>query len=77
MPYPDVRWEREGDIPLPETASLRSGMLKIRDVTVEDAGVYKCIADNGVGSPVMKQVTLEVIGKCSLWDNHQGCKYKW
>ena len=43
-----------------------SGSLKIPHVAMQDAGVYECIAENRAGSPVRKEVTLEVIGEWFL-----------
>jgi len=40
------------------------GTLELIGLARSDAGGYTCIADNGVGSPALKQVHLEVAGTC-------------
>ncbi|XP_072049440.1 cell adhesion molecule-related/down-regulated by oncogenes-like [Amphiura filiformis] len=61
IPYPGVRWQKQGSEELPESATQRSGMLKILRCYITRCGVYECIAENAVGSPVVKEVTLQVI----------------
>ena len=39
------------------------GTLEIIGLGRADSGMYTCIADNGVGSPALKQVQLDVSGK--------------
>ena len=64
-PSPSVRWQRRGDqgVLLPERAVQHLGSLKIPDVSVDDAGVYECVVENRLGTPVMQEVVLEVIGE--------------
>lgn len=35
-------------------------MLKINQVSVQDRGIYYCIADNGIGAPAKRTVNFEV-----------------
>ncbi|KAM4676290.1 contactin-1 [Discoglossus pictus] len=42
-PIPSIRWLKNG-------ASYGKGELRIRGLTLEDAGMYQCIAENSVGS---------------------------
>lgn len=41
---------------------LVDGSLQIIGLRSNDAGVYHCAADNGVGPPVEREFTLEVTG---------------
>uniref|UniRef100_A0A0K2SVD6 Ig-like domain-containing protein n=1 Tax=Lepeophtheirus salmonis TaxID=72036 RepID=A0A0K2SVD6_LEPSM len=64
-PEPVIKWEKlherlpKGDIRVEERLS---STLTLSDVTRHHAGVYKCIADNGVGdSPVEQEIHLQVL----------------
>ena len=61
-PVPAIRWLQNGQtIPMDDHYSLDGhGELVIDDSTVLDEGQYTCEADNGVGYPVMRTVTLTV-----------------
>lgn len=39
-----------------------SGDLQIVQVHRSDSGTYVCVADNGIGAPVQREVTLNVAG---------------
>lgn len=41
---------------------LPDGSLQIVNVLRSDAGVYICVANNGVGHPLQKEFELRVIG---------------
>uniref|UniRef100_A0A2K5MC43 receptor protein-tyrosine kinase n=1 Tax=Cercocebus atys TaxID=9531 RepID=A0A2K5MC43_CERAT len=61
-PKPSVSWIK-GDSPLREnsrTAVLESGSLRIHNVQKEDAGQYRCVAKNSLGTAYSKVVKLEV-----------------
>ena len=45
------------------TAVLESGSLRIHNVQKEDAGHYRCVAKNSLGTAYSKLVKLEVEGK--------------
>ncbi|EPY85845.1 muscle, skeletal receptor tyrosine-protein kinase isoform 1 [Camelus ferus] len=64
-PKPSVSWIKE-DSALrenPRTAVLESGSLRIHNVQKEDAGHYRCVAKNSLGTAYSKLVKLEVEGK--------------
>lgn len=64
-PKPSVSWIK-GDRALREnsrTAVLESGSLRIHNVQKEDAGHYRCVAKNSLGTAYSKLVKLEVEGK--------------
>ncbi|XP_053670896.1 papilin [Anopheles nili] len=63
FPPPSIQW-RKGQITL-NTAQGRyaltsTGDLQIVQLHRTDSGTYVCIADNGVGSPVMREIQLTV-----------------
>uniref|UniRef100_A0A8C6D2Z3 receptor protein-tyrosine kinase n=1 Tax=Moschus moschiferus TaxID=68415 RepID=A0A8C6D2Z3_MOSMO len=61
-PKPSVSWIK-GDNALREnsrTAVLESGSLRIHNVQKEDAGHYRCVAKNSLGTAYSKLVKLEV-----------------
>ncbi|XP_069330644.1 muscle, skeletal receptor tyrosine-protein kinase isoform X4 [Eulemur rufifrons] len=61
-PKPSVSWIK-GDSPLRENsriAVLESGSLRIHNVQKEDAGQYRCVAKNSLGTAYSKLVKLEV-----------------
>lgn len=40
-----------------------SGDLQIVQVHKTDSGTYVCLADNGIGAPVEREIKLEIAGK--------------
>ncbi|XP_006886996.1 PREDICTED: muscle, skeletal receptor tyrosine-protein kinase isoform X5 [Elephantulus edwardii] len=61
-PKPSVSWIK-GDTALKENsriAVLESGSLRIHNVQKEDAGHYRCVAKNSLGTAYSKLVKLEV-----------------
>ncbi|KAL6035936.1 hypothetical protein STEG23_027758 [Scotinomys teguina] len=61
-PKPSVSWIK-GDSALrenPRIAVLESGSLRIHNVQKEDAGQYRCVAKNSLGTAYSKLVKLEV-----------------
>ncbi|XP_046501009.1 muscle, skeletal receptor tyrosine-protein kinase isoform X2 [Equus quagga] len=63
-PKPSVTWIK-GDHALRENARiavLESGSLRIHNVQKEDAGHYRCVAKNSLGTAYSKLVKLEVEG---------------
>ncbi|XP_008829335.1 muscle, skeletal receptor tyrosine-protein kinase isoform X7 [Nannospalax galili] len=61
-PKPSVSWIK-GDSALKENsriAVLESGSLRIHNVQKEDAGQYRCVAKNSLGTAYSKLVKLEV-----------------
>jgi len=66
IPAPDVTWTTHGDdvtdVKDPTTFHvLANGALRIDHVTVEDGGMYECVATNIAGNAT-KAVTLNVQG---------------
>lgn len=41
---------------------LLDGSVQIISLYRTDSGIYICVADNGIGQPVQREVKLEVIG---------------
>uniref|UniRef100_A0A3B4AHF5 MAM domain containing glycosylphosphatidylinositol anchor 2a n=1 Tax=Periophthalmus magnuspinnatus TaxID=409849 RepID=A0A3B4AHF5_9GOBI len=61
-PPPALTWVRAGGAELPKHSSGHRGALTVTAVTVEDGGVYTCVATNNVGSPAKKNTTILVRG---------------
>ncbi|XP_072035575.1 uncharacterized protein [Amphiura filiformis] len=66
MPQPDsfVQWVRDGNT-IGGVFDNEAGrlLLHIASVTKEDAGLYKCVADNGFGSDSTEELPLNVLYK--------------
>ena len=63
-PPPDIVWRKRNDR-LPATAQTADkGMtLTMTGVSRHHSGVYECEADNGVGRPVVAEISLNVLCK--------------
>lgn len=60
-PPPSVSWRRQNNAILPTGGvQYRGNILKIHAVKKEDRGTYYCVADNGVGKAVQRNVAVEV-----------------
>ncbi|XP_050100833.1 lachesin-like [Anopheles aquasalis] len=60
-PRPTITWKREYSAILPIGGQTIAGNeLKLNGLRREDRGTYYCLADNGVGKPDTKAITLEV-----------------
>lgn len=60
-PKPSISWTRASGGFLPAGGQFFNGtVLKIDQVSVQDRGIYYCIADNGIGSPAKRTVNFEV-----------------
>ncbi|XP_030213126.1 MAM domain-containing glycosylphosphatidylinositol anchor protein 2 [Gadus morhua] len=69
-PPPSLTWVRGGEgEELPRHSALDRGMLSIPSVTVDDGGLYSCLATNNVGNPAKKSTTILVRGlrKARFW----------
>ncbi|RWS11618.1 hemicentin-1-like protein [Dinothrombium tinctorium] len=55
MPLPSYMWKMNGAI-----LTTNNGILKLNDVSKSDSGIYECIADNGVDSPLQKSVDVHI-----------------
>ena len=58
IPKPKVRWFLE-DKPLQFTGEL----LEIDNVLREDAGMYRCLADNTIGRPAHEYIKIDIVCK--------------
>lgn len=62
-PVPTVAWTRKNNV-LPSGERSVSGLsLVIQHADRHSAGQYQCSADNGVGQPDTKHITLNVLCK--------------
>lgn len=80
-PTPDVQWFRgknriksEGSFAITKSDEDQTYTLRIKDVKVDDAGVYKCVASNEAGSTPM-QAKLSVKEK-KVMPEFEGPDYK-
>ncbi|KAL0969623.1 hypothetical protein UPYG_G00229960 [Umbra pygmaea] len=60
-PTPTITWVRNTD-ELPRNSVLNGGTLTLPAVSMEDAGVYICVASNNVGNPAKKSTSIVVRG---------------
>lgn len=58
----------------PRFRLLLDGSLQIINIYQTDSGIYLCVADNGIGRPVQREISLNVTGKdiyliwyCYVW----------
>ncbi|XP_069169801.1 interference hedgehog isoform X2 [Procambarus clarkii] len=65
-PKPSVRWTRYGGMLPSRSSQEEDGSLFITQLVVEDEGTYLCHANNGVGTEVMLDVSLEVLEAPSI-----------
>lgn len=62
-PVPTIAWTRKNNV-LPSGERSVSGLsLVIQHADRHSAGQYQCSADNGVGQPDTKHITLNVLCK--------------
>lgn len=60
-PRPTITWRRAKNAILPQGGHTITGnVLKIQSARPEDRGTYICVANNDVGKPVQKSISLEV-----------------
>lgn len=50
VPKPTISWQRAGNQPLPVNSQQYEDLLVINNVRMEDAGEYRCIASNTLGT---------------------------
>ncbi|XP_028832580.1 MAM domain-containing glycosylphosphatidylinositol anchor protein 2 [Denticeps clupeoides] len=58
-PTPTLTWVRNAE-GLPKNSVLKGGTLTLRSITVEDSGVFSCVASNNVGNPAKKSTNIIV-----------------
>ena len=63
-PAPRYQWKMYGDIYRAGTG-YDTNRLVLKDVILNDAGIYHCEAINSLGAAESKKVTLNVVGMCS------------
>uniref|UniRef100_A0A673B5Q4 MAM domain containing glycosylphosphatidylinositol anchor 2a n=1 Tax=Sphaeramia orbicularis TaxID=375764 RepID=A0A673B5Q4_9TELE len=61
-PPPTLMWIRPEGEELPKRSVVNRGTLTIPAVTVDDGGVYSCVASNNVGNSAKKSTTVLVRG---------------
>ena len=61
-PTPTLTWVHSAD-ELPKKSVLNGGTLTLPAISIEEAGVYSCVASNNVGNPAKKSTTIVVRGK--------------
>ncbi|XP_022238520.1 Down syndrome cell adhesion molecule-like protein 1 homolog isoform X13 [Limulus polyphemus] len=60
-PKPSVWWEKRNQETTGRMQVMENGTLVITEVQIKDAGQYFCLADNGVGIPLKKQILIDVL----------------
>uniref|UniRef100_A0A4W5N6X5 MAM domain containing glycosylphosphatidylinositol anchor 2 n=1 Tax=Hucho hucho TaxID=62062 RepID=A0A4W5N6X5_9TELE len=60
-PTPTLTWVHSAD-ELPKKSVLNGGTLTLPAISIEEAGVYSCVASNNVGNPAKKSTTIVVRG---------------
>ena len=63
-PSPRFQWRKNGEI-FQAGIGYDTNRLVLKDVILNDAGVYYCEAINGVGAAESKKATLKVVGMSS------------
>jgi len=60
-PLPSVSWRRQNNAILPTGGiQYRGNVLTINSVKKEDRGTYYCVADNNIGKPAQRAVSVEI-----------------
>lgn len=60
VPPPKVTWAKSGER-FPElSGQYNVSTYSFSEIHSRDAGIYQCMADNKVGDPVIKQITIRV-----------------
>ncbi|XP_073987400.1 neurotrimin-like isoform X2 [Rhodnius prolixus] len=60
-PTPFYQWTRRTNTTLPGLKPMNGSTLSMGPVTRHQAGMYQCIANNGVGYPAVRELTLRVL----------------
>ncbi|GIY67333.1 titin [Caerostris darwini] len=73
LPKPKIQWYKYNNLDGPlSNANIsivvaNNGTLTIQKADIKDVGNYECLAENGLGSPLRKLITLKVFGKANSW----------
>ncbi|XP_065344110.1 protein amalgam isoform X1 [Cloeon dipterum] len=59
-PVPTITWSRKNNLLPSGDKSVEGFSITIEQVTRHQAGVYQCMASNGVGQPVLRDIALRV-----------------
>lgn len=60
-PIPRISWRRQDNAILPTGGSIYKGnVMRIAQIRKEDRGTYYCVAENGVGKGVRRNIAVEV-----------------
>lgn len=60
-PQPTISWRRDNSAALSTGGSIyRGNVLKIPNITKTDRGTYYCVAQNGVGRGIKRNIAVEV-----------------
>lgn len=66
-PEPKVTWSRKNNLLPDGIQSAVTPILSLEGVDRHQAGIYQCIASNGVGEDVTEQIILHVLCKFSMF----------
>lgn len=62
-PQPKLSWDKARDQMPKADISNGGSTLKLSDVTRHHAGVYECVAGNGVGQDAKEEIHLQILCK--------------
>lgn len=65
-PHPTVTWEGKGESLSVSSYMESQGFLLLESVDHSMAGIYICTADNGVGKPATRAITLDILYRPSV-----------
>lgn len=88
-PAPTISWRRDNNVILPTGSSVyRGSVLHIPFVNKDHHGIYYCVAENGVGRGMRRNIDVEVqfapivnatrkrVGQALQYDMDLECKVK-
>lgn len=59
-PSPPIQWFKVNST---ESVFPIANQLSIARIKADDKGIYKCVADNGIGRPAVAFIEIDVLGK--------------
>ncbi|XP_073987756.1 opioid-binding protein/cell adhesion molecule homolog isoform X2 [Rhodnius prolixus] len=60
-PPPTITWTRKNNLVMAGKKSVDGPSLMIEQTNRHHAGTYMCTADNGVGAPITREITLNIL----------------